>query len=52
VAKRWVRIATNVTVVPVKGSHVSILAEPDGRPLANYLGQKLRDVSARQHGNV
>jgi thioesterase domain-containing protein len=52
VAKRWVRIATNVTVVPVKGSHVSILAEPDGRPLANYLGQKLRDVSARQHENV
>ena len=48
VAKRWAKIATNLTVVAIKGTHMSIVAEPDGRPLARFLGQKLREVSANQ----
>lgn len=48
VAKRRTRFATNVAVLPVKGSRMSVVAEPNGRPLAWFLCQKLRDVSARQ----
>ena len=48
VAKRWAKIASNLTVVPVKGTHMSIVMEPDGRPLARILGQKLREISASQ----
>jgi thioesterase domain-containing protein len=52
VAKRWARIAPNLTVVPVAGSHMSIVADPDGRPLARLLCQKLREISAQQPGKV
>jgi len=52
VAKRWARIAPNLTVVPVAGSHMSIVADPDGRPLAGFLCQKLREISAQQQGIV
>ncbi len=45
VAKRWAKIATNVQIVPIEGSHISIVAEPDGRPLTRLLGQKLWDIS-------
>jgi thioesterase domain-containing protein len=48
VAKRWAGIATNLTIVPVAGSHMSIVTDPDGRPLARLLGQKLREISAKQ----
>ena len=49
VAKRWAKIASNLTVVPVKGTHMSIVVEPDGRPLARFLGQKLREISDESH---
>jgi thioesterase domain-containing protein len=52
VAKRWARIATNPTIVAVTGSHMSIVAEPDGRPLARFLCQKLREISAIQPGKL
>jgi thioesterase domain-containing protein len=52
VAKRWARIATNLTIVAAEGSHMSIVADPDGRPLARFLCQKLRDVSAKQPGKL
>jgi thioesterase domain-containing protein len=48
VAKRWARIAPNLTIVPVAGSHMSIVADPDGHPLARLLCQKLREISAKQ----
>ena len=52
VAKRWARIATNLTTVAVEGSHMSMVADPDGRPLARFLCQKLREISANQPGKL
>jgi thioesterase domain-containing protein len=52
VAKRWARIATNPTIVAVKGSHMSIVADPDGRPMAHFLCRKLREISAQQQGRA
>jgi thioesterase domain-containing protein len=52
IAKKWVRIVTNVTIVPFEGSHMSIVAEPNGRPLARMLCQKLREVSVRYKANM
>jgi thioesterase domain-containing protein len=48
IAKRWAKIATEVKLVAVEGSHISIVAGPDGRPLARTLCEKLQEVSLRQ----
>jgi thioesterase domain-containing protein len=52
VARRWARIAANLTVVAVEGSHMSIVADPDGRPLARFLCRKLHEISAQQLENL
>lgn len=52
VAKRWARIAANVTIVAIKGTHMSIVADPDGRPLARFLSRKLHEISAQQPGRL
>jgi thioesterase domain-containing protein len=48
VAKRWARIAPAAEIVPVEGSHMSIVRQPNGRPLARILCQRLRDVSMKK----
>jgi thioesterase domain-containing protein len=52
VAKRWARIATKLTIVPVEGTHMSIVADRDGRPLAQFLGRKLHEISAQQQAKL
>jgi thioesterase domain-containing protein len=49
VAKRWARIAAKLAVVPVQGSHMSIVAYPDGTPLVRDLCKRLREASTTQH---
>ena len=41
VAQRWAKLSTNLTVVPVEGSHMSIVKPPHGQPLARDLSQRL-----------
>jgi thioesterase domain-containing protein len=41
VAQRWAKLSTNLTVVPVEGSHMSIVKPPNGQPLARDLSQRL-----------
>jgi thioesterase domain-containing protein len=43
VAAKWRTIAADIKVIPVKGSHMSIMKSPDGIPLANALREMLRN---------
>lgn len=45
VAAKWKRIARNVEIVPVEGTHMSIVGQPDGLPIARELCRRLREVA-------
>jgi thioesterase domain-containing protein len=47
VVKKWARISTNLTVVPVKGDHMSMVKRPNGLPLASDLCKRLREYATK-----
>jgi thioesterase domain-containing protein len=55
VASKWTRIARNVEIVPVEGTHMSMVGHPDGFPIARELCRRLREVAgtlSRQPGQA
>jgi thioesterase domain-containing protein len=48
VAKKWARISTDADIVPVKGTHMSIVRSPDGLPLARDLCKRLQHLEFPQ----
>jgi thioesterase domain-containing protein len=46
VAERWAKLSTNLVVVQVEGSHMSIVKPPHGQLLARDLSQRLLDFGA------
>jgi hypothetical protein len=48
VAERWLRIADDLTVIPIQGTHMSIMIRPDVIPLARELSQLMHSISQQQ----
>jgi len=47
VARKWAKISKNLTVVTVKGTHMSIVKPPKGLALAEDLSKRLRELGSR-----
>jgi thioesterase domain-containing protein len=52
VAAKWQRVCRRATVVPVRGSHNSIIKQPDGVALARDLSNRLVQIAARYRSNM
>jgi hypothetical protein len=46
VAKKWAKISTNLTIVPVEGTHMSMVKPPRGVPLARDLCRRLGEIGS------
>jgi hypothetical protein len=47
VDRKWKKIADNVEVVPVGGTHVMVMYEANVKPLAIHLDERLRECRAQ-----
>jgi thioesterase domain-containing protein len=47
VVRKWAKISKNLTVVPVKGDHMSMVKRSSGLPLARDLSKRLREYATK-----